>query len=83
MGRNPAKIYFRTLFTVVFTLLIAFHSDAQRKTKKKSKNEEEMNFLTQEINESSYDRSGTDNNYYFDFKNLNKAYDYYNREELD
>ena len=56
----------------------------QKGKKKKNTNtkEEDLSFITKEVMDTSYDRSGLDKNFYFDFRYINRRYDYYNREQL-
>jgi outer membrane protein OmpA-like peptidoglycan-associated protein len=84
MGTNPAKILLKYLFLFSLSFFLSISVQAQKKKKKSTTEqiEEDMNFITQEVNDTTYDRSGIDKNFYFNFKYINVRYDYYNREKL-
>lgn len=81
MGTNSAKIFIKHILLLALTFFLGTHVYAQKKRKKAGN--KETDFVTQEVNENSYDRSGTDKRFYFHFKNINVVYDYYEKEKLD
>ncbi len=83
MGTNPANIYIKYFFLFLITLFISVNAYGQKGKKKKAQEvEEDLNFTTEVVKDTSYDRSGIDKNFYFHFKYINNRYDYYDRDKL-